>query len=80
MVGHIYIYLYGCVIPLVSQCAVYLCVYVCERHSKVILVLSYQGSTFIDPNVIKKNNLLNIAQFWEKIFKKLIIMNEPLLP
>ena len=62
MVGHIYIYLYGCVIPLVSECAVYLWVYVCERHSKVILVLSYQGSTFIDPNVIKKNNLLDIAQ------------------
>ena len=43
------IYLYGCVSLLAPECAVYLCVYVCETHSKVLLVLKYQGSTFIDP-------------------------------
>ena len=43
------IYLYGCVSLLVPECAVYLFVHVYETHSKVIWVLKYQGSTFIDP-------------------------------
>ena len=43
MVGGINIHLYGCVSLLVSECAVYLCVYVCETHSKVALLLRYQG-------------------------------------
>ena len=49
MAGGINIYLNGCVGLMVPECAVYLCVYVCETHSKVVLVLRYQGSTFIDP-------------------------------
>ena len=47
--GGFNIYLYGCVSLLVPECTVYLCVYVCETHSKVVLVLKYQDSTFIDP-------------------------------
>ena len=49
MAGGVNVYLYGCVSLLVPECAVYLCVYVCETLSKVVLVLSYQGATFIDP-------------------------------
>ena len=49
MAGLFNIYLYGCVSPLVPECAVYLCLYVCETHGKVILVLRYQGWTIIDP-------------------------------
>ena len=49
MAGGVNIYLYGCVSILVPVCAVYLPVYVCETHSKVILVyIKYQGSIFID--------------------------------
>ena len=49
MAGGVNVYLYGCVSLLVPECAVYLCVYVCETLSKVVLVLRYQGATFIDP-------------------------------
>ena len=49
MTGGVNIHLYGCVSRLVPECPVYLCVYVCETHSKFVLVLRYQGSTFIDP-------------------------------
>ena len=38
MAGGVNIYLYGCVSLLVPEYAVYLCVYVCETHSKVVLV------------------------------------------
>ena len=49
MAGGVNIYLYGCVSLLVPECAVYLWVFVYETHSKVFLVLRYQGSTFTDP-------------------------------
>ena len=37
-------YLYGCVSLLVPECVGYLSVYVCKTHTKVVLVLRYQGS------------------------------------
>ena len=43
MAGGVNIYFYGCVSLWVPEWLVYLCVYVCETHSKVILVLRYQG-------------------------------------
>ena len=49
MAGGVNIYLSGCDSLLVPECAVYLCAYVCETHSKVVLVLRYQGSSFTDP-------------------------------
>ena len=49
MTGGVNIYLYGCVSLLVSERAVYLCVHMSETHSKVILVLRYRDSIFIDP-------------------------------
>ena len=49
LTGGVNIYLYGCVGLLVSERAVYLCLHMCETHSKVILVLRYQDSIFIDP-------------------------------
>ena len=49
MADGVNIYLYGYVILVVPECAVHLCVHVCETHSKVILVLRYQSSTLIDP-------------------------------
>ena len=45
MAGDVNINLYECVNLLVSECAGYLSLYVCETHIKIILVLSYQGST-----------------------------------
>ena len=38
MAGGVNIYLHGCVSLLVAECAVYLYVYVCKTHSKVVLV------------------------------------------
>ena len=49
MAGGVNIHLYGCVSLLVPECALYLCVYMYETHSKVVLALSYQGLIFIDP-------------------------------
>ena len=43
MAGGVNIFLYGCVRLLVSKCAVYLCVHVCETQSKVVLVQWYQA-------------------------------------
>ena len=39
MAGGVNIHLYGYVSLLVQECAVYLCVYVCQTHSKVFVVL-----------------------------------------
>ena len=61
MAGGINIYSGECVSLLVSECDVYLCVYVCETHTKIVLVLRYQGFTYIH-NIIKWNNTLNVTQ------------------
>ena len=49
MSGGINMYFHRCVSLLVPVCAVYLCMYVCETHTRVILALTYQSLTFIDP-------------------------------
>ena len=41
MAGGVNIYLHGCVSLLVPECAVYLYVYVCKTHSKVVLVPTF---------------------------------------
>ena len=51
-------YLYGCVSLLVPECVGYLSVYVCKTHTKVVLVLRYQGIH----NIIKRNNTSNVAR------------------
>ena len=61
MAGDVNIYSCGFVSLLVPECDVYLCVYVCETHTKIALVLRYQGSTYIH-NIIKGNNTLNVAR------------------
>ena len=61
MAGDVDISSCGCVSLLIPECAMYRCVYVCETHTKNVLVLGYQGSTLIH-NIIKWNNTSNVAR------------------